>query len=672
MAQVQRRTQTSPEDHHAEGSTVSLWKLPAALALGVCALCAPAPVRAQQPPAAPPVTPAPAAPVPVAPAPPAGPATPPVATAPPGPPLPQPIAVPPPVAPPPYLPFPKLPALPLDEAHNGYGIAQGTARAKNLQGRVLWIDGTANLDRVNSADKITALMAQIKSAGFNTVVLDVKPIVGYTLYPSQYAPKLTNWKDRIMAAGFDPLAVMVNRGHAQGLQVEANFSTFSEGHRDFRIGLGYQHPDWQTVLYEPLLTVTSDAKGAAPFSLSDRANTLPRAPEQLEVYTDLARIGRPLPGTLVALLDANMRVVAQIDGASLGAVSANVPPGGSALAGVGPAAIFLRQYANVGAQIGFQSAPQFVLISQRPEEQVPLMVNPNNPDVQSRLQNIITEVAKNYAVDGVIFDDRLRYAGINADFSPLTRAQFEKYLGHAVNWPDDVFRYAVAYPSLDRTIVPGPDYDAWLVFRTQTIRNWLASTVAAVKTIKPAMTVGIYCGSWYPQYPLLGSNWASPDFAGGFRFLSPSYQQTGFAGLVDWITTGCYYPAGTIADAVASGQLPGNSVEAAGQFSNRVVDDQTWVYAGISLDQFNRHPELLARALQGAAASTQGVMVFDLSHNIDQFWPTFSAAFSVPEAAPHSVAGLLDTVRQQRAAQKAAGTPEPPVILNGGTPGTGL
>jgi uncharacterized lipoprotein YddW (UPF0748 family) len=634
--------------------------------LGVWAVgMASAQVPAKPPPA--PVSPAPVpTPPPLAPTPqvpPAAPTPPPAA---------PPITVPPPPNVAPYVPFKGLPAVPLDEAHNGIGIAQQTARVRGLQARILWIDGTANIDRINTADKITALMAQVKAAGFNTVVLDVKPIVGYTLYPSQYEPKLTIWKGKSLPATFDPLAAMVKAAHTQGLQLVANFSTFSEGHRDFRLGVGYQHPEWQTVLYESALALASSTPGVGPYPLSDRANQPPRTSDQLAVYTSLDRVGKPLPGALIALLDANLRVVAQIDGAALGAVSAEVPPGGSALVGVGPAANFLRQSAPIGTQLSLQSSPQYVPISQRPEQQVPLMTNPNNPDVQSHLLSIVTEVVKGYAVDGVIFDDRLRYAGLNADFSPLTQAQFEQYVGHPIHWPDDVFRYNINYPSLSRSVTPGQDYDAWLQFRALTIRNWLASAVSAVKAIRPTVTISTYVGSWYPDYPPLGPNWAAPDFTAGLRFLTPTYQQTGYAGLLDWITTGCYYPAGTVADAVAAGQSSGSSVEAAGEFSNRAANDQTWVYAGISLDQFNHHPELLARALQGAAASTQGVMVFDLSHSIDQFWPTFTAAFATPALPPHSVAGLLDTVRQQHTAQKAAGVIPPPVILNGGTPGTGL
>jgi len=612
-------------------------------------LAAQAPI-AVPPPPAPPIVPLPPPPIFVAP----------------------PLTVSPPIAPAPYAPFKALPPAALDDANDAIGIAQQTARARGLQARILWIDGTANLNRVNSAEKIAALTTQIRTAGFNTIVFDVKPIVGLTLYPSQYAPKLTSWVgDRTLPIDFDPLAEMVKDAHANGLQIVASMNVFSEGHRDFKLGPGYQHPQWQTTLYEPSLSIMSNAPGATPFPLSDRANQPPRSPGMLAVDTDLSN-NQAQPGTVVALLDSDLRVVAQIDGGALPLISARVPPGGSALVGGGTAGDYLRRFAPVGAQLSALTNSTFVPISARPEQQVPLMTNPNNPEVQNRILTMVSEVVRGYAVDGVIFDDRLRFAGINADFSPLAHAQFEKFLGHPVRWPDDIYQYQVLYPSLTKRIIPGPDYDAWNVFRTLTIRNWLASAVATVKAIRPTATVSVYAGSWYPDYPALGSNWAADDFSAGLRFLTPSYQQTGFAGLTDWITTGCYYPPGTIADAVAAGRSSGESVEAAGQFSNRAVNDQTWVYAGIALSNYDKHPELLLRALQGAAASTQGIMVFDLSHNIDQFWPAFSRAFSTPAVPPHAVPGLLADVRRRHAAQKASGTPQPPVILYNGISGTGL
>ena len=166
----------------------------------------------------------------------------------------------------------------MDEANNGIGIAQQTARARHLQGRVLWIDGTANMNAINTPDKIVSLAQQIKKAGFNTVVLDVKPIVGFTLYPSKYAPKLTTWKDRTIPADFDPLPDMVAKCHQSGLQIVVNMNVWSEGHRGDnntvkKQGPGYQHPEWQTVLYSVEGRIRASAPGSPSFAVSQRVNS---------------------------------------------------------------------------------------------------------------------------------------------------------------------------------------------------------------------------------------------------------------------------------------------------------------------------------------------------------------------------------------------------------------
>jgi uncharacterized lipoprotein YddW (UPF0748 family) len=594
-------------------------------------------------------------------------------TAPQGPAL---INVPPPTPVPPYLPFPQLPSLALDETNNQVGIAQQTARTQKLQARILWIDATANLNRINSADKIAALVEKIKKTGFNTIVLDVKPIVGLTLYPSKLAPKLASWLDnRTLPIDFDPVAEFVNRGHAAGLQIVASMAAFSEGHQLVHQGPGYEHSEWQTVLYEPQVQVRSQTADSAPFPLSDRANAPARSPSELAVYSEMGSL-KPEPGALVAIVSAEGRVLAMTDGSAISLLSRTLPAGAGALVGTGLGAYFLRENARVGDLLTFETIPLYLPISRRPEQQVPLMTNPHNAAVRQRLLDMVAELVRGYAVDGVIFDDRLRYAGINADFSEETRRQFEAYVGQSVRWPDEVFHYEVEFPSLDRHVVPGPLYEAWLVWRAQTLRNWLATAVTTVKAIRPAATVSVYTGSWYGEYPLLGANWAADDFQAGFRFLTSSYQKTGFAGLLDWMTTGCYYPDGSIGEAVAAGKIAGASVEAAGQLTNRAANDQTWCYAGIQLGDYTGRPEALRHALQAACATTQGVMVFDLSHfeyrNNEILWSVFEEAFREPARAPHADGDLLVKLRRDHAERKASGIAEPPVIIRGGVPGTGL
>jgi len=580
----------------------------------------------------------------------------------------QPLVLPAPSSPSAYVPYPDLPSSPLDEEHNSIGVAQVVARTRGAQGRVLWIDGLANIDKLNTAEKIQALVTQVKSVGFNTVVLDVKPIPGLTLYPSAYAPRMTEWRNAQLPADFDPLAEMLKDGHAAGLSVITSLNVFSEGHRLAIKGPGFMHPEWQSTLLEPE-PVLIGAKGMVMRLQNKSVTTLPD--DAVTVAMNLSDL--PVtPATVVAVVDGVRKVVAVALGAEVQNKTLPVPKDGCVLAAEGEAGEFLRDTATLGTTLMIDASPAFVPSALSSVSGVPLWTNPNNPQVQQRMLNILTELVTKYPVDGVIFDDRMRYAGINADFSEETHKAFEAYVGQQLRWPYDVLRPDVSFPSLSRRLLPGPFYEQWLLWRSLTIRNWLARAVDTVKGIRPTATVSVYVGSWYGDYFNFGSNWAADDFQAGFRLLTDAYRKTGYAGLLDWVTTGCYYPHATVADAAASGVSPGATIEAAGQLSNRCVNSDAWVYAGISLDQFYGNPDGLARALQAAAASTQGVMVFDLSHKIDQFWPVFQKAFSNHVPAPHAVPGLLDFVHAETARRRTVGLSDPPVIIQNGVSGTGL
>ena len=70
------------------------------------------------------------------------------------------------------------------------------------------------------------------------------------------------------------------------------------------------------------------------------------------------------------------------------------------------------------------------------------MMNPSNPEVQEYQIEILKEFAVKYPeVDGLIFD-RVRYDGITADFSELSKRQFEEYAGLTVeNFPEDILSW---------------------------------------------------------------------------------------------------------------------------------------------------------------------------------------------------------------------------------------
>jgi uncharacterized lipoprotein YddW (UPF0748 family) len=593
--------------------------------------------------------------------------------------MPEPLIVPPP--PPPASTtgtspnltalFPQAPPIPLDIASDEIGDAQTIARQHGVQARMLWVDGGANIDSINTPEKVQALVKQAYDAGFNMIVLDVKPIVGYTLYPSKFATKLSEWKGSTLPADVDPLALMVADAHAVGLKVIANMSTFGEGHKIAGLGPAFTTDSgWQTVLYEATRTVQPPIMGAGPLVIADTPNQLPADPSQVALYTDTSFLHHNLSQDGVAIVTNFIgRVVACVDAQSLAAIHVSAPADGAVLVGVGSAGNELRNEFRIGDVVTFNSLPRYVPIADAPEQKVTLFVNPNNPDVQQHELDIVQEICTNYDVDGVSFDDRMRFAAINADFSDLSKRQFEDYVGHKITWPDDVFRIN-PYPNQE--IIRGPEYQAWLVWRALTIRNWLAKARKIVKTLRPNATVGCYVGSWYGEYDQYGSNWASTEFDGPFDFLTPAYRQTGFAGLLDWIATGCYYTTATVADGNAIGE-PGATVESAGQLTNRAVDDQAWCYAGLYVQPFGSDVDSFERCLRAAAATTQGVMLFDLSQiNQNNLWPIIAQAFSHRTESPSSVPGLIDQVHTQHLEEKFEGIERPPLVVYGGVSGTGL
>lgn len=566
-----------------------------------------------------------------------------------------------------------VPPIKIDALNDNQGVAQQFAKSRGLQGRMMWVDGTANLDRVASDELVKKLVANIKQAGFNTIVFDVKPISGQVLYNSKIAPKIESWRGRNLPLEFDPLAAMTREARLQKIELLISLNAFSEGHSMFRAGPGYDQVPLQTVLYDPFPII---ARG--PVKVGSRAyrrvnptlNETPRENE-VSVYTDGSKLPPPSENFFALSLDKQGRAVDGYEFGGTGDGIPTVPEGGSILLGAGGAVALLRELAVPGTKPLFDSGPTFVPISERPGQQYPLMMNPHHPDVQSRALAIIEEIMRNYQVDGILYDDRLRYGGLNADFSPLARNSFEKFIGKQITWPDDVFKYTYT-SQLKQGIQPGPFFDAWMSWRALQMRNWVARVRTKVKGLRKEAKFGVYAGSWYGEYPQFGSNYGSNELDAGFWFLTETYRKTGFANQLDLLVTGCYYPTATIFEAMGLGVPIGRSVEAAGQLSNRVARDQTWTYAGLSLEQYRNNPAGLANALQAACASTQGVMVFDYSHDVEPMLPVFERVFGERMKAPHQVFGLLEQVRARRVLWDKTGLRGTAVPISAGSAGIGF
>jgi len=559
-------------------------------------------------------------------------------------------------------PLPAIPAVTVDSYLDGIGLAQPTARNRGLQARVMWIDGTANIVRYNTEAKIVSLVHRIKTAGFNTIVFDIKPISGQVIYNSEIAPKLASWRGVDLPAEFDPLVYMCRETKKEGLSLLVSLNAFSEGHQMFKVGPGYGHPERQTVMYEAENVIVAPDDS----SISVVKGGGKTAGSAVEVWTR-----KPDPSAaFVVVLDRFGGVSSRGEATAENLAKWTLPSNGSVLTGSGTAADFLNHKIFLGTKVRFDTKPNFVPFGQSHATQYPLMMNPNDPVERDYELSIAHEVISKYAVDGMMYDDRLRYAGIDADFSEVTRAKFEEAMGAKLTWPDDVFKFTIGQ-DLTRGIRPGRYYDQWIAWRATVVRDYLKEVRHTIEAVRPGVRLGMYAGSWYGEYPALGNNYASPQANAGFWFMTPNYKKAADAPIVDFIIPGCYYTTATIFDAMSKGVGIGNSVEAAGRMVNRLVRDQAWTYAGISLIDFAGNPQGLSNALQAACASTEGVMVFDLSHNIEPMWPVFEHAFAQPMKAPHMHPEILADVRKRRAKLDTYGLVDPPIVIANGSSGIG-
>lgn len=115
---------------------------------------------------------------------------------------------------------------------------------------VLWLDAHANFERLGSVDNIQRVLKKAKSVGFTDIVLDLKGIDGYVLYPSRTAPVLREYNGFRRADDYDFPGIVLREAHKVGLRVYFSMNVFAEGDKKSHRGIVYEkHPEWQCQVY---------------------------------------------------------------------------------------------------------------------------------------------------------------------------------------------------------------------------------------------------------------------------------------------------------------------------------------------------------------------------------------------------------------------------------------
>lgn len=257
------------------------------------------------------------------------------------------------------------------------------------------------------------------------------------------------------------------------------------------------------------------------------------------------------------------------------------------------------------------------------------MVNPINKDFQRHILDVLKEVVTIYpALDGIILD-RVRYDGINADFSETSKIEFEKYIGEEVkNFPQDIFEWKkLDNGEFDR--VNGKHFLKWIEWRTKNIYDFMKLARDEVKQVNPEVSFGTYTGAWYPSYFEVGVNFASNTYDPSldYDWATTDYKNYGYAEVLDLYTTGNYYTTITVDEVRANNPQVKNEtdsrvhsgewycVEGSNHNLRKILGDNQFS-GGILADQFYDNPSGLSRSIEMNIKESDGVMIFDIVHII--------------------------------------------------------
>ncbi len=225
---------------------------------------------------------------------------------------------------------------------------------------------------------------------------------------------------------------------------------------------------------------------------------VPREEDALVLYTPASGTEAPTSrwGVDVAVSGGTVVDVRDRAGAAADPGPAAIPRGGYVLSGNGQAGAWLLRALPAGARVTI--GPVETRMAPSSAHSIFAFASPADPRVWNYELGVVYEILARYDVDGIILD-RTRYQDLSEDFSDLSRAAFERFIGHPVaHWPDDIYTYVPRGYWVARR--PGPLYRQWLGYRAHTIMSYTRAVTHLVRALRPRVAVAMYVGAWYPVY----------------------------------------------------------------------------------------------------------------------------------------------------------------------------
>jgi uncharacterized lipoprotein YddW (UPF0748 family) len=490
----------------------------------------------------------------------------------------------------------------------------------------LWMEPGANLSVLSSVEGVRRTLDRAKQAGVDVVIPEAKNAWGYVTYLSAFAPSIGTSPIPHQAPpsypppaewyppGYDMLGTIIQEAHARGMRVDVAVNSFGEGFTPLRAGPAFQHPEWQATAYLGSRPIQAPDGTAHDLSGVD----VPRGDNDLVLYapgattTPTSRWGVEVTVASGKVAEVRDRSVGEADPGPT-----SIPSGGFVLSGHGEAARWLARALPVGAPVTI--GPPRTRMVPSSAHSIFAFVNPADPQVYGYEMAVIYEVLSRYDVDGIVLD-RTRYQDISEDFSPLSQARFEAFIGRPVHhWPQDIYAYAESGYWVTRR--PGPLYRAWLGYRAQTILAYTRAVAHLVHAMKPKVAVAMYVGAWYPVYYDEGVNWASPEVQPSYPWIGQDWIRAGLAPLLDYLMIGLYYRPVTVGEAWATHHDSEISIQGGALLGLSLLHGETPLVGSLLVSLYQQDPERLTRAVQMAQRVTRGAMLFDLVYlNQDDLW----------------------------------------------------
>ena len=112
--------------------------------------------------------------------------------------------------------------------------------------KYLWFDASANFARFAQKDSIDYYLDKAVEAGFNRIVVDVRPVEGEALYKSEILPEMTRIGNTTVERDWDYLQYFIDGAHQRGMKITAGTTMFPVGSPHHNIGPAfYDEPQFE-------------------------------------------------------------------------------------------------------------------------------------------------------------------------------------------------------------------------------------------------------------------------------------------------------------------------------------------------------------------------------------------------------------------------------------------